>query len=257
MTWPEGNGRFVRHFTSAIGDRLSNGLAVFSIEETPDKAVARSVTADGREVVSIEADRIIFAAPQFMRPWLIGDDQRSIVAPFEYSAWLVANLTLEERTIDNGFPLAWDNVLYESPSLGYVCATHQRGLNIGPTVLTYYFAMCEAAPSSERQRLLDLGRDEWADVVLSDLERPHPEIRNVCSRLDVAKWGHAMVLARPGFMWSRSLTEAAAPTARIHFAHSDLSGLALFEEAFHHGLRAAGEALSSGVAARHTASQSH
>jgi hypothetical protein len=30
---------------------------------------------------------------------------------------------------------------------------------------------------------------------------------------------------------------------RIHFAHSDLSGMSLFEEAFHQGLRAAREVL--------------
>ena len=37
--------------------------------------------------------------------------------------------------------------------------------------------------------------------------------------------------------------EAARPWRGIHFAHSDLSGLALFEEAFYHGTRAADEVL--------------
>ncbi len=31
----------------------------------------------------------------------------------------------------------------------------------------------------------------------------------------------------------------------MHFAHSDLSGVALFEEAFYHGLRAAEEVLTA------------
>jgi hypothetical protein len=31
----------------------------------------------------------------------------------------------------------------------------------------------------------------------------------------------------------------------VHFAHSDLSGLAIFEEAFFHGLRAADEAVAA------------
>lgn len=245
ITWPEGNGRFVRHFASVVGSRLMTGLGAFAIEQTATNALTRCISADGREVVAIESDRVIFAAPQFMRPWLIGPEQRPIVEAFEYGAWLVANLTLERRTVDTGFPLAWDNVLYESPSLGYVCATHQRGLNLGPTVLTYYFALCEKSHVAERKRLLDLGREEWADAVLADLARPHPEIRDICSRLDVAKWGHAMVLARPGFVWSRARVDAAIPSGRIHFAHSDLSALALFEEAFHHGVRAARDVMAS------------
>ena len=32
-----------------------------------------------------------------------------------------------------------------------------------------------------------------------------------------------------------------APRGVVHFAHTDLSGIALFEEAFDHGLRAARE----------------
>ena len=44
-----------------------------------------------------------------------------------YAPWLVANLHLRDRPSSIGAPLAWDNVFYEGPSLGYVCATHQRG----------------------------------------------------------------------------------------------------------------------------------
>jgi hypothetical protein len=40
-------------------------------------------------------------------------------------------------------------------------------------------------------------------------------------------------------MWSDSRAQLAAPLGRVRFAHTDLSGLALFEEAFDHGLRAA------------------
>ena len=35
------------------------------------------------------------------------------------------------------------------------------------------------------------------------------------------------------------------PLGRVHFAHTDLSGLALFEEAHDHGVRAAEEVLTA------------
>jgi hypothetical protein len=47
----------------------------------------------------------------------------------------------------------------------------------------------------------------------------------------------------PGFFFGGARAAASAPFRGIHFAQTDLSGIALFEEAFHHGLRAAEEAL--------------
>ncbi len=70
--------------------------------------------------------------------------------------------------------------------------------------------------------------------------------------MDVYLWGHAMVRPRPGFLWSEALREAARPIGRVHFAHTDLSGLALFEEAQYFGLRAAEAILSSRKAAFHS-----
>ena len=64
------------------------------------------------------------------------------------------------------FPLAWDNVLYESPSLGYVNATHQKGIDYGPTVLTYYYPMCHE--ENGRTKLFNYEWRELADVCLTD-----------------------------------------------------------------------------------------
>jgi hypothetical protein len=50
-----------------------------------------------------------------------------------------------------------------------------------------------------------------------------------------------MVQPRPGVVWGATRRAASAPLGAIHFAHTDLSGVALFEEAFHHGVRAADE----------------
>ena len=58
-------------------------------------------------------------------------------------------------------------------------------------------------------------------------------------RIDVMLWGHAMVRPRPGLIWGGARQEAALPRGRIHPAHSDLSGMALFEEAQYRGVLAA------------------
>jgi hypothetical protein len=82
------------------------------------------------------------------------------------------------------------------------------------------------------------------DLITEDLAGAHPGLGKYLQRVDVWLWGHGMVRPVPGFVWSEARLRAAAPVAgRIFFAHSDLSGISLFEEAFYHGTRAAEEAM--------------
>ena len=101
--------------------------------------------------------------------------------------------------------------------------------------------------SVTRETLLRLDRDRWVDLALSDLEFAHGNIRDCVERVDVMIWGHAMVPPRPGFVWSEQRVNAARPQQGVHFAHTDLSGVALFEEAFY-PWRAQRERSSRGVA---------
>lgn len=253
ITWPEGNGRVVAHLHRRAQKQVRLGLAVANI--VPSKVEGKggvdvvAVDHAGQEAFGFHADRVVFAAPHFLTRVLIEPYREAApghVGAFEYGSWLVANLFLKDRPSARGFPLAWDNVLYESPSLGYVVATHQCGLDHGPTVFTYYYPLCDADPRSARSRLLELGWKEWAEVVLADLGRAHPEIHTLVERLDVMRWGHAMIRPRPGFVWGGARQAAARPFRHIHFAHSDLSGLSLFEEALYQGTRAAEEVLAAG-----------
>ena len=243
ITWPEGNGRLVAQLARGSTSRVRTGALAMNV--VPTAAGVDVIVASGDDVFGIHAKRIIIAAPQFiaarlLKPWR--ESSPAHVREFTYGSWMVANITLRDRPSSRGFPMAWDNVLVESPSLGYVVATHQRDVDHGPTVFTYYFPLCGR---NARQRLLSTGRDGWAEIALADLSRAHPEIRSLAERVDVMRWGHAMVRPRPGFVWSSSRVQARVPIGAIHFAHSDLSGLALFEEAFFHGIRAGEEVLAA------------
>jgi hypothetical protein len=106
-------------------------------------------------------------------------------------------------------------------------------------VFTYYYPLCDEDPRTARTRLLETDWRGWAEIALADLSRAHRDIRDLVERLDVMRWGHAMIRPRTGFMWGQARREAAKPYRSIHFAHSELSGVALFEEAFDHGVRTA------------------
>jgi hypothetical protein len=101
--------------------------------------------------------------------------------------------------------------------------------------------MCE---KEGRAKLFGLNWRELADIALTDLSRAHKDIYALTERIDIMRWGHAMISPRPDFIWSGARELASKPYRNIHFAHSDLSGFALFEEAFYHGLRAANEILA-------------
>lgn len=246
ITFPEGNARLVNHLHGAVRDRVRTDLAVIDIEPVDGGARVTALRPDG-SAHAVEARRVILAAPVFIgvrvvRPWRQAPP--AFAGAFEHGPWVVANVHLSRRPRRSpGAPPAWDNVFYDSPSLGYVVSTHQALVDHGPTVWTWYLPLT-GDPRAERRRALSAGRDEWADIALTDLERAHPGLRDRVERIDVARWGHAMVRPTPGTIWGGARAAAMVPYRGIHLAHSDLSGVALFEEAFDHGLRAAEEVLS-------------
>jgi phytoene dehydrogenase-like protein len=242
LTWPEGNGRLVSHLAKTAGNRIRLGALVAGVSPGRDAVDVVYVDDTSHEAVRLRARHVVFALPRFLA--------RRLIAPWrarppawldatEYGSWMVANLTLRDRPRSRGFQIAWDNVLYESDSLGYVVATHQSGVDQGPTVWTYYLPILDDDVKAGRARLLETSWDAWRDRILADLGRAHPGLEELVERIDVYLWGHAMVRPKPGYLWSEALRQSARPLGRIHFAHTDLSGMALFEEAQYWGIKAA------------------
>jgi phytoene dehydrogenase-like protein len=238
LTWPEGNGRLVAHL--ARGQKPQTGWAVAEVKPTPTGGEVVAINAQG-ECRGWRTRAVVFAGPRFVAQRVLRGLPPT-PEPFTYGAWMVANLHLRDRPRETGVPLCWDNVLYDSPSLGYVVATHQQGIDHGPSIWTYYYPLCDSNAHTARARLYEYGRDEWAEVALSDLERAHPDLRPLVTRIDIMRWGHAMIRPTVGFFRSRH--QVPVRHGCVWLAHSDTTGLPLFEEAFDSGLRAAEGALA-------------
>jgi len=243
LTAPEGNAWLARGLARKAGDRIVTGALVWRIEEGKS-----GVTVDvlfGEKTVRFEARQLIWAAPVFVLPrvWpAIPGELKAAALAGDYAPWLTANLHLsdlpEER---HGAPAAWDNVLYDSPGLGYVSATHQLIRRwLSGTVLTYYRALHEVTPAEGRRLLMDTPRAAWAEGILAELERVHPDIRKLTTRLDIFRNGHAMRRPVPGSLFHGQRGKMANfKSPCITLAHADLSGFSLFEEAQYHGVIAA------------------
>jgi hypothetical protein len=157
-----------------------------------------------------------------------------------YSPWMVANITLDQLPNGPGAALAWDNVARASDSLGYVVATHQDIRSVPrETVITHYWPLDGAAPVEERERALARTHGDWCGRIVTDLDRIHPGIDSHIRNIDIWVWGHGMIRPVPGFIWGDARQKTQQAHGRIVFAHSDMSGISIFEEAFTRGTQAA------------------
>ena len=251
ITWPAGNGQVVEYLSQQIPQHIRKRFMVTRIH--PSDQSSRSATC---ELIGLDLDknswggyrtkRVIWAGPQFVASRVIDrfrNGNTNTPTPFRYGWWLVANVHLRDRPQDLGESLCWDNVFYESNSLGYVVSTHQSGIDHGPCVWTWYYPFADQPPKYSREQLLAVPWSDWVELVLTDLQRAHPNIRELVTRVDIFRWGHAMVQPYTGFVWSQTRRDSVVPDRNVHFANTDLSGVALMEEAFYHGVRAADEIL--------------
>jgi protoporphyrinogen oxidase len=243
LTWPAGNGWLVTQLQKDISHYIRTQSMAVSINQQPDVVVLNYVDVQSRKVKAIHAKQCILAIPQFVAARILKDKDRieKVHQHLHYVPWMVANLTvghLEER---RGAPLSWDNVIYESDSLGYVNATHELlNTHLPKRNLTYYLPLTNSAPLNERKVAHQKTYEEWVATIMQDLKRVHPDIEEKTEELNIMIWGHAMTQPIPNMIHGPIRQELGASiNNQIHFAHTDIAGVSLFEEAFYQGLNAA------------------
>ncbi|MGA2779327.1 MAG: FAD-dependent oxidoreductase [Steroidobacteraceae bacterium] len=249
VTWPEGNGYLVRELSSRAAVAFQGNALVTRVARADSGVQLDYFDASLQRSVRVEARAAVVCLPRFVAARVVDGFSAPSATGFSYSPWMVANVTLSRLPAGRGQALAWDNVIYDSPLLGYVVATHQ-GLEQRrtSTVITYYWPLSAGTPDAERRTALDRSLSDWQAIVIGDLLRVHPELERHIENIDVCIWGHGMVRPTPGFIWGAARQAALAQMPPVFFAHSDLSGISIFEEAYCRG-RTAGE-----LAARELAS---
>lgn len=234
LTWPEGNGWIVQRLLERIGEHVRTGSPVDRVERRGEIV---EVSAGS---TLYEAQAVVFAAPLFLAPYVMPQiaAQLPSLARFSYSPWMVANLILEDPPTGEGVVPAWENILYDSTGLGYVDAGHRgRESAAQPSVWTYYRALT-GDPRAARRELMQKPWQECARQPLEDLEAAHPDLRTHVSRVDIMRYGHAMIRPTPGLISSgerQAVEDFAGP---VQFGASDVSGVSIFEEAQYRGVRA-------------------
>ena len=238
LTWPEGNERLARLMANRFSSAIRSGQLVHRVGREGDTILVDSYDFTRQQSRRTRCRAAILAMPHFLAERVAGDEIRAS-GEFGYAPWIVANVTVNRLPGGRGAPLAWDNVSSTSDSLGYIVATHQGPRAQAPaTVLTWYLPLSNMTPSAGRRLMMERPLEEWQRIVADDLLLMHPELEDAIQSIDIWRWGHAMVRPVPGFIWGAA-REAAQIRPPLFLAHSDLSGLSLFEEAHYHGTSAA------------------
>ncbi len=243
LTWPEGNGFLIRELSKDLHDYIRTETLVTKVVKESDHVIVQYYDVKSKVLREIKAEQCILAIPQFVAVRLLKDNSRieTVKANFQYAPWMVANIVTDEVEERSGQPLSWDNVIYGSESLGYVDATHQ--LLQQHTVkknLTYYLPLTKMNPVDERNQAQNKKHEEWVKQIISELKLVHPNIESAVKEINITLWGHAMVQPVPGMIHGNLRKELARSIGNsIHFAHTDISGISIFEEAFYQGLEAA------------------
>ena len=250
VTWPEGNGHLAHELTRLGGAQQQCNALVTRVTRNDTGATVEYFDAQLNRTVRVEAEAAIVCLPRFIATRVVEGLDAPDSRRFSYAPWMVANLTLSELPAGRGQALAWDNVIYDSALLGYVVATHQNLDTVRhDTVITYYWPLSDQEPAAARKVAFARTLDDWQGYIVRDLLRVHPELEAHIENIDVRLWGHAMIRPTPGFIWGEARRAAGVHQPPLYFAHSDLSGISIFEEAYcrgHEAGRLAAERVNRG-----------
>lgn len=237
LNWPEGNARLSSHLQPySDGKTLKNHLA-FDIKIVEDNVVSTIFDNKTNTTTCINSKKIIVATPQFVNRYLIAG-RKDFTKDFQYAPWLLATLVVSDLSDNGSFPLSWDNVIYGAKGLGYVYDQHQ---NIEQRqvkkVISYYHSFSTADLLKTRKEIFKKTENDWKKLVFDDLKIAHPNIEDVTESIDFQIIGHGMISPIPNFIFGESRKKASQSIDnKIFFAHTDLSGISVFEEAFHQGI---------------------
>ena len=270
-TWPDG----LNH----LSERLRRAARLQTLERQPENrewsfrlpagldaaAVHISENADAVSVllrhnvsgrtVRIAAKNLICAIPLNVAARITEQPERYGFSPRpagEHAPWLVSNFVLRGFPPETGrSELAWDNIVHGSGGLGYVCATHQHIYVAKPeyTLFTAYTALDNAPPAEVRRRLLAAEARDLIEPAAQDLLAVYGRrLWRHVEHIAITARGHAMSVPQPGYLSRSDLAALRRHRSRIVFAHSDLSGYSVFEEAVYWGVEAAKKILDGRAA---------
>jgi len=244
LTWPEGNARLAHHLQKYADQKTLKNHLVYEVKTKNNKVFVKAFDDVKKISLEIIANKVVMATPQFVNQHLI-KDRKVFTKSFHYTPWLLATLTVDDLSDNSSFPLSWDNVIYDAKGLGYVYAQHQTLNQVQEKkIITYYYSFSSGDLKKTRREIYKKDKEYWKRLVFNDLKIAHPDIEEYTEEMEVFLLGHGMISPVPDFIFGDAKKQASQNIGnKIYFAHTDLSGISIFEEAFHQGINVVNQIL--------------
>jgi protoporphyrinogen oxidase len=257
LVYPGGNGSIARRLAERLSalppERVRTNAWVLRVEPEPDASGATVMAYENDGLVRYRANRVVYASPLFLAPRLVPSmpaQQRDAIGTLSYRGYIVANVFLS-RTIDRMFSHPALRGGYEltrvhgvDPARTGAEAQSSRASFSDVVVADYpvWRARDGAVLTVYRPYPFEGGRGELMGKTYDDLEA---EIRKAVLEafgrhglrsgdiqgIALTRWGHPMLVPRPGQLADGTMAHAGQRHGPVLFAHTDLMGAPAFENA--------------------------
>lgn len=252
LTWPEGNGYLVEKLSADVRQNIKCGSMAFAVHQAADGYYKVSyIDYDSNSVKELVAKNVVFSCPQSILKHIktnIKALKNRSLSEFEYSTWVTINAEIDaSKAVERkGAPLSWDNVIFGSQSLGYINSSNQNMTLYQNTYNFSWYYLFPFADKSTRKNVLKMQKEELIQLMATDMTKVYKGFMDMVLTCDVSVWGHGMIKPKVGFIWGSERAKACEPiNGSLFFAHTDLSGMSLFEEGFYRGTQVANALLKS------------
>jgi hypothetical protein len=255
LVFPGGNGFITRR----LGDRIRQhrpqairtGAWTLRVEKDGDEYVA--TTWESGRLHRHRARAAVFAAPLFLAPKIIPslpESQRTAIGSLTYRSYVVANVLLKRpaRAIfaSPAFRNGYELTRVHGVDVGKVPAEEISARKVYSDAILADFASgahaTHAVLTVYRPYPYDAGRTNLMSASYDDMES---EVRREVlagfgprglraadiEGVRLARWGHPMIVTRPGQLADGTMRAAAASQPGLYFAHTDVHGAPAYENA--------------------------
>jgi phytoene dehydrogenase-like protein len=244
-TFPGGNALAAEMLHAAVekagkGRILSPATAVF-VENTGSGVSVTYLDREGKAHL-IEAKTAIMACPKFVARHIVKGlpkDQDAAIAGLSYGSYVVANALCSAPIVEASYD-TWTDA---APFTDFIVADWVTRSGVARRAKTNHQVLSVYWPVAydHEAPLKDGAYGSFRQGTIDGLAKLLPGAKGKIVDVRLARWGHALCHAKPGWYVDRSEI-VKRPVGRVLFAHSDNQGLPAFESALIEGLEAAKQA---------------
>jgi hypothetical protein len=255
LVFPGGNGFITRRLGERIRQHDAQAIrtGAWTLRVEKDGTGYAATTWEEGRLHQHRARAVVFAAPLFLAPKivpLLGDEQRTAISSLRYRSYVVANVLLKRpagRIFSNpAFRNGYELTRVHGINVSKTAAEQVSGRKVYSDAILADFASgphpTHAVLTVYRPYPYDGGRPTVFGTSYDDMEA---EIRREVlagfgahglgaadiEAVRLARWGHPMIVARPGQLADGTLRRAARSQPGLYFAHTDVQGAPAYENA--------------------------